>query len=580
MTAAQAFASAGANFSFTAPAAGTYSLFAGYGGDTNYSNAISANSALTITGPQTATTLAIAAPATATAGTAFNTVVSLNVSGTVTTQPTGNIVLTAAQATGATTTLGTITAAQGMAAGGSTVSAALPTAGAYTLTATYAGDSLYAPSSKTAAVTVNGTRGSTTLGVSGPSTVLTGTNFVTTITLKATGSPPAAITGNVTLVANGINGSVNSYSLGTVSAATALASGSVQIPGSIALAGTYSLDAVYEGDPNYTSSSGSVVITVSQLTTSLGLSGATSQVPGVAFPLTVRLAGQKWCNRTPTGNVVISTYVGTTFTTLATVTAAQALASGGYQAQITLPSSGSFTVTAIYAGDASFSASTASLLINAASAATLTLRSTVASPVINAPFTLCVDLASKTTTATPTGNFTLGAVDPALSSVTYPPVSAASSLAKTACTPAFSVTRTGTWVFSATYAGDSNYPVACSESHLNRPAAANEPHAGWRRNGYRSVALPGCYNAVFTEYKPGWQRRTFRDPERSTTAAVTLRIDAKTDLAGATSSSPSPRPEPTRYPQPIRAIKHYAQHLARLECCRCTASRDQLHADP
>ena len=477
-TAAQAFAAGGASFSFTAPAAGSYTVFAGYGGDATYNNAVSASVPIAITGATLQTTsVGIVAPTMATAGTAFNVVVSFNVEGAFTTQPTGNIILTATQAGAAATALGMITPAQGMAPGGANIAVTLANAGTYTLNANYAGDSLYAASSNTASITVKGTVAPTTLGVSGPANVIPGASFITTVTLKATGSPTAAITGNVTLMATGSGGTTNSYSLGTMPAASALASGGVQFTGSIPVAGTYSLAAVYAGDANYGKSTGNAVITVGMATTAVGLSASTNQTARKPFSLTVRLSAQAGATGTPTGNVVITATPagGGTAATVGTVTAAQALVSGGYQAQLTLPGAGPITVTATYAGDTSFSGSSASLDFSVASnplATTLVIHapSTVST---TAPFNAEVSLSDGTLPLVPaTGDIVVTATSNGVTT-NVGKASAAAALSSPYTTVAISLPTAGTYTLGAIYSGDLNY-LASTASGVQVTSAAGK----------------------------------------------------------------------------------------------------------
>jgi hypothetical protein len=464
--AAQAFATGGANFNFTAPTAGDYTFSAGYGGDTNYTNAFAGNTPLTVTGvPLQTTTVGLVAPATASPGVAFNLVVGFNVYGAFTTQPTGNIVVTATTAGGSTLALGTITPAQGMAPGGGNLSVTLPNAGVYNLYAAYAGDSLYAASNNTATVTVVGIP--TTLSLTAGATQTAGTTFTANVALSTSGSA-AAPTGNITVSAVGASGSP--FIVATVTMAQARQTGGYNAPIALPGPGTYTLRAVYPGDSVYSSSAATLAtVTVAQATASVGISGVTSQVPGVAFPITVRLTPQTGVTATPSGNVVItSTPVGGgTTTTLATVTAAQALTSGGYQAQVTLPAAGSFTVTATYAGDTSFTGSSASLIVSATPTATIVLRPTQSPVYPNVPFILCVDITSTTTTAPPSGSINISELDPGGTPFALTPLLASATVTQTACTTTLTEPNVGSYAFTATYAGDSNYPPLTTTLTLN-----------------------------------------------------------------------------------------------------------------
>jgi hypothetical protein len=127
-------------------APGTTMVQASYSGDA--ANQPSISSPVTLTGAVApiATKLSITGPATAVAGSSFNTLVTMQLASQSANTPTGNIVVTAQLAGGAAIPLTTVTPAQAIAAGGITVATSLPSAGAWTVTATYAGDANFAAS--------------------------------------------------------------------------------------------------------------------------------------------------------------------------------------------------------------------------------------------------------------------------------------------------------------------------------------------------------------------------------------------------------------------------------------------------
>ena len=339
------FANGGASFSFTAPAAaGSYTLFAGYGGDTNYKNGVSASVPLTVTGAALQTTvIGLVAPATATPGTAFNLVVGFNVEGAFTTQPTGNIVVTATQAAGAAINLGTVTPAQGMAPGGANLPVTLPSAGVYTINANYAGDTLYTASSNMATVTVNGLP--TMLAVTTAANLVAGQPFNMTATLTATGSTTAP-TGNIVITLTPTNGTTPVVI--TFTAAKASVAGGFTFPVSLFQSGGYGLSAVYAGGGAYTGSTATGTLTVASATTALTLTGPPSGTVGAAVSYVATLTG----GALPTGSVAItSTLRGGGAGPSATVTAAQAATTGGSSVQLTFAAAGVYTVQAAYVGD-------------------------------------------------------------------------------------------------------------------------------------------------------------------------------------------------------------------------------------
>jgi hypothetical protein len=512
---------------------GNQMLTAVYGGDAQNQGAKSTPQAITVgTVTKVTPVLMVTVPATAVAGAAVTGGVTLT--STSTTTPTGSVTIYAALSGGAASPIATVTAAQAFGSGGMSFTFTAPAAGSYTVYAGYGGDSTYNNAVSANVGLVVGMT-TTSLTVSGPANVVPGASFITTVTLKTMGSSTAAITGNVTLKASSTT-SFDTYSLGTIPAASAMMSGGVQVTGSLPVEGVYSVTATYAGDANYASSQSTIVVNVSLPTTSLGLSAATNQTAGVAFPLNVSLKQQAGFTGMPTGNVVISTTAGSSTTTLATITAAQALTSGGYPAQVTLPSGGSYLVTAIYAGDSNFAGTTASLLITAASTATLTLRSVPTSSLtVNTNFQLCVDLSSTTTTATPTGSFALSATDPTGNPAAYPSVPAASSLAKTACTSPFQVAKAGNWTFTAAYPGDSNYPPLLATLLLSfQPQTSS-----LKLTGAATATALSPYQVVTTlttlAPSPSGNLNIVATLNGSSTPASTIDVDATAALSGATS---------------------------------------------
>jgi len=433
---------------------GVSTLTAVYSGDEQNQGSTSAGHSITVgTVTLQTTSIGIVAPATASAGTAFNLVISFNVLGAFTTQPTGNIVVTATLAGGTPTTIATVTSAQGMAPGGANVSVTLPNVGAYTLNANYAGDSLYAASANSATVAVAGTEIGTTLGLSGATTQTPGVPFPLTVRLTAQGTSQAQPTGNVAITATPAGGGA-ALTLATITAAQALTSGGYQAQVTLPSVGSFTIAATYAGDQNFSSSTASLVVTSALLSTTMGLSGVTNQLAGVAFPLTVRLASS---SGTPTGNVVITSELATggKTTTLATVTAAQAMTSGGYHAQVTLSSAGSFKVFATYSGDPNFSGSAASLVI---------------ATVFNQPTLLISGPASSAVGANPSYNVTLSKTLGSISATTtltstlngVPGPTGTMNGPDAAITLSFKTP--GTYTLTATFAGDAENAPATSNS--------------------------------------------------------------------------------------------------------------------
>lgn len=214
--ASQTVAAGGVAFTFIAPAAGTYNIYASYDGDSAYNLAFSPTYLLTTTTPVVKGTVAFGLSI-STAGTSGTQLV-----GTVTTSVTGNtstptatylgdtnftasssnimtLVVTTPGPTTTTTeisSLSNVTVATSFTATVSLIPKTTPPTaptGSYTLTATYAGDANYGPSNSSIGVTVNPI--STDLQLSNPGPQIAGTPFK--LYVQYASSPGYA--GNMTL---------------------------------------------------------------------------------------------------------------------------------------------------------------------------------------------------------------------------------------------------------------------------------------------------------------------------------------------------------------------------------------------
>ena len=466
VTPAQATAAGGYTVATTLPAAGTYTLKALYAGDTNF-GASSQQSSITVTAaPLRITSVGIVAPATATPGTAFNVVVGFNVLGAFTTQPTGNIVLTATFAGGTPTTVATVTPAQGMAPGGANVSATLPNAGVYTLNANYAGDKLYAASTNTAAVTVNGF--ATTTKITAANAQKVGTAFRATVVLGTTGST-AAPTGNVVITATPTVGSP--VTIATISAATAFATGGASVPVTLNTAGSYTLTASYAGAGPYTGSSGTATVSVAGIATALSLSlNPASPVASstVIIQETLTATGS---TTAPTGSITLTMAVnGGTPELLSTNDASAVFAS---PAQIPKPTGGpgTYVLTAAYAGSGMYEPSSATVSFTIAlSPSTLTLTGPAAGTVGTA---VSFNLLLSTNSSGPSGKVTLSSTS---NGVAGPSVSInATDVNILSSNVPLTFTTAGTYTVTASYPGDANISPATSKSLTVTVAAYTGP---------------------------------------------------------------------------------------------------------
>ena len=241
-------------------------------------------------------------------------------------------------------TLGSATVSSGAA---TITGVVLIPAGNHSITATYSGDSNVGGSTSVAKTVVI-TRGGVNvyLGNAPASPVTYGTN----VTLTANAVQPNL---NVPLS----TGTITYYDGTTVLGSATLSQSAAGVTtATFAIAtlapGSHSLTAVYSGDNNYMSNvSPANVLVVNQTTSTTTLVATPSQVtPGESFTLNATVAGT--AGGTPTGSV---TFYNSSNVSLGTVTL-----SGGTAASLpqSLSSLGTATYTAVYSGNADFTAST------------------------------------------------------------------------------------------------------------------------------------------------------------------------------------------------------------------------------
>lgn len=210
--------------------------------------------------------------------------------------------------------------------------------GSHTITAAYSGDSSYNPSQDNLSLTVTSADGSLTL-TSSESPAAFGDKV--TVTAKVAGAAGAAVpTGTVNLAEG--NTTLGSATLdGNGSAAFSLP----QLP-----VGTHTLTATYSGDGSYKTSSGSLVLIITQAPTRTSLSAS----PNPAAPATpVTLTAQVTSGAgNPSGTV--------TFTDGSSLLGKASVSASG-QAVLTVKSltPGDHQLSATYSGAASFASSTA-----------------------------------------------------------------------------------------------------------------------------------------------------------------------------------------------------------------------------
>ncbi|MGH7567794.1 MAG: Ig-like domain-containing protein [Gemmatimonadales bacterium] len=316
-------AAGGCSIAFTS--AGGRSVTATYAGDANFTTSASAGVAHTVNAAGTTTAITGVTPDPSAVGQAYTVSYSVAVS-----------------APGSGTPTGTVTVSDGIVSCIATVAAgscalASTTAGGKTLTATYAGDGNFAGSASTGvAHTVNAA--ATTTSITGdtpdPSVVGQAVSFTYSVVANAPGS--GTPTGTVT-VSDGIQ-----------SCNATVAAGGCSI--AFSSTGGRTVTATYTSDGNFTgSASASVGHTVNQAGTTTAITGDTPDpsVVGQAYTVSYSVAVSAPGDGTPTGNVTVS---DGTLSCIGTVAAGSC--------SLTSLTPGAKTLTATYAGDANFAAST------------------------------------------------------------------------------------------------------------------------------------------------------------------------------------------------------------------------------
>lgn len=354
--------------------AGSHSLTAVYGGDTNNNNSTSAANTVTVITTAPTTTTLSAAPSATVAGQAVTLTATVNGY-----TPTGTVTFK-----DGSTTLGTGTLSGSGATATATFNASFSTVGSHNITATYEGDTNDATSaSATSAVAI--TAATTTTSLSNPGTATVGANVVLTATVN--GYTP---TGTVTF-------KEGTTVLGTGTLSGSGASTTATLTTTFTTVGTHTITATYEGDANDTASTASAsTITINAAATSTTLTVPSSAAAVTSVPLTATVSGYS-----ATGTVTFKE--GTTVLGTAALSGSGTTATATYNASFN--TTGAHTITAVYAGDSNNTNSTSgnySITITPAiSIVTLTANPTTVAA--GTPVTVTVNV----TGASPTGHIGL-----------------------------------------------------------------------------------------------------------------------------------------------------------------------------
>lgn len=355
--------------------------------------------------------------------------------------------------------------------------------GTYSVTAHYPGDSAYmASDSAPVSVTVNKESSQPQIFLvtfdssghivnSNTNTAVYGSPYVLRVNVDnsagalcsptgssgATGCP----TGTVSLTNNGSSLDAGIYTLNSYGY---VEDEIVQLPG-----GTDSVKAAYSGDNSFKTSSATSSMNITPAATSMAAVGSSSVYAGYPFELYTDIETTS-SGAGPTGTVTLfanGSPLSATTTLTPVAGTANSSAYTGVTAIVTLPSPGTYTFSASYAGDSNYVGSTApaspSITVKYPMP-TLYLKSTSYSVAPGTGITLTAEIIS-TGNLTPTGTVsftdTAGNIPGVLYSTIFNPTTGYTDLVATVTTLA-----TFSDNYFASYSGDTNYPTASSGSGL------------------------------------------------------------------------------------------------------------------
>ena len=344
-------------------------------------------------------------------------------------------------------------AAAAISAGKATITDSALSIGTHTITASYSGDSNFATSSATLSGGQTVNKASTTTAVissSNPS------NLGQTATFTATVTPGSGAFDNGGTVQFSVDGS-------TFGTPAAISAGKATITDSALSGGMHTITALYNGDSNFGSSSGTLSggQTVNQASTTTAVSS--SLIPSVYGQTVTFTATVTWNGINsvlPTGTVQFAVD-GSTFGAPAAISAGKATMADS------VLSTGKHTITAVYSGDGNFATSSATLsggqTVNQAS--TTTAVSSTPNP------SAYGQTVTFTATVTPgSGSFDNGGT--VQFAVDGSAVGAAAAISTGKATMNDSALSIGTHTITAVYSGDSNFGT--SSGTLSGGQAVNQ----------------------------------------------------------------------------------------------------------
>ena len=339
-------------------------------------------------------------------------------------------------------------------------------AGAYAITASYSGDPNFLTSTSTAldkTVTQLGTTTKLTTSVNpvvtGQPVTLTAAVASSSITLAATlGTAP---TGTVTFYDGTTMLGTGPQTLGSGAVAQ------LTLPAAFATGGSQSLSAVYSGDPNYSTSTGTLSQSVLVATSmTLGSTPNPSQYgQAVTFTAALTAIGGVPTTSTTGGSATTGTVTGSvSFLIDSKTTVTESIVGGKAVYETTSLIAGSHTIVATFAGTSLFAAAPAQTVTQTVNqAATTTSLTYSGSFVVGQPLSLTATVGVVAPGAgTRTGSVTFVAQPVTTTTSTSPPpaITDTVNLSGTSSTVTWSLPSglpAGAYAFTASYSGDPNF---------------------------------------------------------------------------------------------------------------------------
>jgi hypothetical protein len=426
-----------ASASITTPSTGTHTLLATYSGATYFAAATS--NALTITMAKTSTTLTVTPATTApTIGGSLLVTATISPSATLTTLPTGTVTFTF---DGVTQVLGTVVSGSPATATGTFI---VPSAGTHSLQATYSGDTNYLASTAPAVTLTVAKTAPTVIVIPATLVPTAGNTLGVSASITAPSASASAATGTVTFMMDGTTVGTGYVVSGTPSTAS--------FTTAALTTGIHTLQAIYNGDSNYTSvASTSVNVTASKSATSLTVVPAsTTPVAGTTMQVTANLTATLAGTTIPTGTVTY-TMDG------ATVGSTSLLSGTTAYLTITVPTTGLHALAASYSGDSNYNSSispSVSFTVAKTTTTTVVTPSTT-TPALGSTLPVSVSITPATVGSTlPSGTVTF-TLDGAAAGTVAVQVGSPSTASIT-----LSALSPGTHTLTATYSGDTYYATS------------------------------------------------------------------------------------------------------------------------